>query len=127
MLDTINDTTLTAHLNSSTTTKFGTYYDSFNKTIDAAALSSAQMMPHIAYSFEFNDTMPITEQEIIRANQKNIANYLKNSMAEEINNTVSQMANTNDINKTRQLRDDQIDSIYNKVNKGYVDITLSIW
>lgn len=48
-------------------------------------------------------------------------------MAEEVNNTVSQMANTNDINRTIQLRDDQIESIYNKVNKGYVDITLSIW
>lgn len=127
LLNTINDTTLTAHLNSSNTTKFSVYYDGFNTTIDTAALSSAQMIPHIAYPFEFNNTTTITEQGIIRANQKNIANYLKNSMAEEINNTVSQMANINEINKTRQLRDDQIESIYNKVNKGYVDITLSIW
>ncbi|MCD4800758.1 MAG: hypothetical protein K8R01_04115 [Methanococcoides sp.] len=128
LMDTINDTTLTTHINSSNTTKFNTYYDSFNKTIDAAALSSAQMIPHTAYPFEFNNnTITITEQEIVRANQKNIANYLKSSMEEEINNTVSQMANTNDINKTRQLRDNQIESIYNKVNKGYVDITLSIW
>jgi hypothetical protein len=127
LLNTINDTTLTAHLNSPNTTKFDIYYNSFNTTIDAAALSSAQMIPHIEYPFEFNNTITITEQEIIRANQKDIANYLKNSMAEEVNNTVSQMANTNDINRTIQLRDDQIESIYNKVNKGYVDITLSIW
>ncbi|ABE53200.1 hypothetical protein [Methanococcoides burtonii] len=127
LLGTINDTTLTTHINSSNTTKFGTYYDGFNKTIDAAALSSAQMIPHTAYPFEFNNTITITEQDMIRANQKNIANYLKNSMSEEINDTVSQMATTNDINKIRQLRDEKIESIYNKINKGYVDITLSIW
>ncbi|NPE31201.1 hypothetical protein HNV12_25235 [Methanococcoides sp. SA1] len=128
LLDTINDTTLTAYLNTPNATKFSAYHEGFNTTIDTAALASAQMIPHTTYPFGLNNsTTKITEQAIIRANQKNIVNHLKNSMAEEINDTVSQMATTNNINKTRQLRDDQIESIYNKINKGYVDITLSIW
>ncbi|NYT19961.1 MAG: hypothetical protein GKC08_06715 [Methanosarcinales archaeon] len=67
------------------------------------------------------------EKEIIDRNQQDIATHLHNEMDPKINETVLQMMNSTNISKTKELRNAQVDEIYGKVNKGYVDITLSIW
>ncbi|WP_445476267.1 DUF7284 family protein [Methanococcoides methylutens] len=67
------------------------------------------------------------EEEIIDRNQQNIATHLHNELDPKINETVSQMMNSTNINTSKELRNAQVDEIYGKVNNGYVDITLSIW
>ncbi|WP_135606710.1 hypothetical protein [Methanococcoides sp. NM1] len=74
-----------------------------------------------------NSIISIIEKEIIERNQQNIATHLHNDMDQKINEAVSQMVNSTNINTTKELRDVQADEIYGKVNNGYVDITLSIW
>ncbi|KGK99407.1 hypothetical protein LI82_05270 [Methanococcoides methylutens] len=77
---------------------------------------------------ELNNSIVSTiERKIIDHNQHNIATHLHNNMDPEINETVSQMVNSTNITTTKELRTVQVDQIYRKINKAYLDITLSIW
>ncbi|MGM0770884.1 MAG: DUF7284 family protein [Halobacteriota archaeon] len=69
----------------------------------------------------------IIEQKIIENNQHKIEDHLHSELDPGINDTISNMMISKDINTTKEFRDSQVDEIYGKVNNYYVDVTLSIW
>lgn len=128
LLETLNDTTLIANMNATNNTKFQIFQNAFNVTIEIAAHGAANMIPPIPHYIDItNETVEHTEDEIIGSNQKNIEAFLKTTLAEEIELTAFKMANSTDVEQTRQLRDEQVDSIYEMVDHGYAEVTLSIW
>ncbi|MEL4305689.1 DUF7284 family protein [Methanococcoides sp. LMO-2] len=74
-----------------------------------------------------NGMVAIIEQDIIEHNQQKIADHLHSELDPDINETISKMVISTEINTTKELRDSQVNEIYGKVNNYYVDVTLSIW
>ncbi|WP_440952626.1 DUF7284 family protein [Methanococcoides sp. FTZ1] len=74
-----------------------------------------------------NNIISVLEQKITEYNQQRIEEHLHNELDINIDNTSSKMANSTDINTTKELRDAQVDEIYRMIDNYYVDVTISIW
>ncbi|MDW7731459.1 MAG: hypothetical protein SCH66_03400 [Methanolobus sp.] len=89
--------------------------------------------------FDLNTTVPIEDESlsisliddinssIIDSNQEIISAYLKEDMSEEIDNTVSNIMNATDDNTRIELHEEQMKSIYGRINQGGADIILFLW
>ncbi len=74
-----------------------------------------------------NTIINTIETELIELNRDNIANVLKGQLNAQINSTVEDMVKSTDLNRTKGLRDEQMENIYNMVEPGNIEVVLSIW
>ncbi|WP_135388955.1 DUF7284 family protein [Methanolobus halotolerans] len=73
------------------------------------------------------DLIDTIEDNMIDTNKDEISAYLKEDMSGEIDQTVLNIMNATD-NKTRiSLHEEQMESIYRRVNQGGADIILFLW
>ncbi|MEA1985321.1 MAG: hypothetical protein U9N13_06680 [Euryarchaeota archaeon] len=67
------------------------------------------------------------EDDLVPLNQHQISSAINEDLSDEINTTVTLMANSSRPDQTTALRDKQVDSIYRTVNTAGVDVVLSLW
>lgn len=65
--------------------------------------------------------------DLIDSNKYMISAYLKEDMSDEIDNTVSNIMNATDNGTRIALHEEQMESIYGRINQGGADIILFLW
>ena len=69
----------------------------------------------------------IIENSMIDSNQEMISAYLKEDLSDEIDHTALNIMNATDNDTRIALHEEQMDSIYGRVNQGGADIILFLW
>ncbi|WP_406659641.1 hypothetical protein V7O66_07255 [Methanolobus sp. ZRKC3] len=67
------------------------------------------------------------EAGIIDSNRKNIASHIEHEMSAEINQSVSMILNETENSRSREIRDQQLDSLCRNFDTGGAEIILFLW
>ena len=87
-------------------------------------LNETMPEPEEAINVNFIDNI---ESNIVNYNQVNIASFVKQDMATELDQNVIMILNETDNSRQLEIRDQQLDSICRRYDTGGADITLFLW